>query len=115
VRLLGGRVRGDDGAAVGPGRVDQVDRLRPDVAVLGTNGISAAGLTTPDEGEAAVKTAIVRSARRVILLADATKFEEEALVVFAALADVDVLVTDAAPPAPLARALADAEVEVVVA
>ncbi|WP_210506820.1 DeoR/GlpR family DNA-binding transcription regulator [Naasia sp. SYSU D00057] len=115
LHLLGGRVRRVTDAAVGPGTVEQISRLRPDVAVLGTNGISAAGLTTPDEGEAAVKTAIVRAARRVILLADATKFDEEALVLFAGLADIDVLVTDAAPPAPLARALADAEVEVVVA
>jgi DeoR family fructose operon transcriptional repressor len=116
LHVLGGRVRHVTDAAVGPTTLEQLSRLRPDVAVLGTNGISAAaGLTTPDEAEAAVKSAMVRSARRVIVLADSSKFEAETLVVFASLADIDVLVTDAEPPAPLARALADAEVEVVVA
>jgi DeoR family transcriptional regulator, fructose operon transcriptional repressor len=115
LHLLGGRVRRITDAAVGPATIEQLARLRPDVVVLGTNGVSAAGLTTPDEGEAAVKTAMVRAARRVIVLADATKFDEEALVVFADLADIDVLVTDARPPAGLERALQDAEVEVVVA
>ncbi|WP_210479379.1 DeoR/GlpR family DNA-binding transcription regulator [Naasia sp. SYSU D00948] len=116
LHVLGGRVRRVTDAAVGPTTLEQISRLRPDVAVLGTNGISAAaGLTTPDEAEAAVKAAMVRAARRVIVLADSSKLEEETLVVFAGLADIDVLVTDAEPPAALARALADADVDVVIA
>jgi DeoR family fructose operon transcriptional repressor len=111
--LIGGRVRGLTAAAVGAETVAAISALRPDVAFVGTNGVSAEfGLSTPDPDEAAVKTAIVRAARRVVVVADADKLGSELLVRFASLADIDVLVTDAAPDAGLASALADAQVEV---
>ncbi|GAA2990689.1 DeoR family fructose operon transcriptional repressor [Microbacterium terrae] len=114
--ILGGRVRGVTAAAVGADTVRAIEGLRPDVAFVGTNGVSAAfGLSTPDPEEAAVKRAIVRSARRVVVLADAAKFERELLVGFAALRDIDVLVTETAPPPVLEEALADADVEVWIA
>ncbi|MCP2636636.1 DeoR/GlpR family DNA-binding transcription regulator [Microbacterium sp. HD4P20] len=111
--LIGGRVRGLTAAAVGADTVRAVQALRPDVAFIGTNGVSAGfGLSTPDPDEAAVKHAIVRSARRVVVVADADKLGAELLVGFASLSDIDVLVTDAPPEAELADALADAQVEV---
>jgi DeoR family fructose operon transcriptional repressor len=111
--LIGGRVRGVTAAAVGADTVAAIAGLRPDVAFVGTNGISSSfGLSTPDPDEAAVKRAIVRSARRVVVVADADKHERELLVGFASLRDIDVLVTDAAPPAPLRDALDAADVEV---
>jgi DeoR family fructose operon transcriptional repressor len=93
--LLPGRVRSTTQAAVGAETVEALSRLRPDVAFVGTNGISAGhGLSTPDHSEAAVKRAIVTRARRVVLLADADKLGQEHLVRFADLDEVDVLVTD---------------------
>jgi DeoR family fructose operon transcriptional repressor len=114
--LIGGRVRGVTGAAVGAATTSVISGLRPDIAFLGTNGLSAAfGLSTPDPEEAAVKRAIVAAARRVVVVSDARKFDVELLVGFAPLSAIDALVTDAAPPAPLAAALEDAGVEVRVA
>ncbi len=114
VHLLGGRIRGLTRAAVGPETVDAVERLRPDLAVVGTNGVHAAfGLSTPDTEEAAVKAAFVRAARRVVVLADASKLGVETLVQFARLDQVDAIVTDAAPESDLAAALESAGVEVV--
>ncbi|RUR03172.1 DeoR/GlpR family DNA-binding transcription regulator [Labedella endophytica] len=116
LHLLGGRVRGETSAAVGAPTVEQLDRLRPDIAFIGANGVSADfGLSTPDELESAVKSAMVRSARRRILLADSGKLGEEALHRFAALGDLDVLITDAAPDARLSGTLESVGVEVVVA
>ncbi|WP_308492207.1 DeoR/GlpR family DNA-binding transcription regulator [Microbacterium terrisoli] len=114
--VVGGRVRGVTAAAVGAGTVRTIGGLRPDIVFVGTNGISAAfGLSTPDSEEAAVKEALVRAARRVVLVADAGKFGAESLVRFAGLDDIDVLVTDVAPTGTLAAALADAGTEVWVA
>jgi len=114
--VIGGRIRGITAAAVGVETVNAIRRLRPDVAFIGTNGVSAEfGLSTPDPDEASVKSAIVQSARRVIVVADASKHDRELLVTFAALEDIDVLVTDAEPPAALGAALADAGVEVWIA
>ncbi len=116
LHLLGGRVRGLTQCAVGDAPVRALADLRTDVAFLGTNGLTPGhGLTTPDEAEAAVKRAMVRAGQRVVVLADSSKLGREHLVRFAALEDVDVLVTDAeAAPADLAR-LEDAGIEVVVA
>ena len=116
LHILGGRVRGLTSAIVGAGTVAQLAALRPDIAFIGTNGISATfGLSTPDSVEAAVKSAIVRTARRVVVLADSSKLGQETLVSFAALAAIDTLITDAAPSADLAAALAAADVDVVIA
>lgn len=116
LQLLGGKVRGLTAAAVGPSTVEQLGALRPDIAFVGANGVHARfGLSTPDSEEAAVKSAIVRSARRVVALVDASKLGEEALVRFAGLRDIDTLITSSEPPSDLAAALRDAEVEVVIA
>ncbi|WP_392544533.1 DeoR/GlpR family DNA-binding transcription regulator [Oryzobacter telluris] len=93
--LLGGRVRGVTGAAVGDWATDALEGLVVDVAVLGTNGVSAArGLTTPDQAEALVKAAMVRSARRVVVATDSSKAGDDHLHRFARLEEVDLLVTD---------------------
>lgn len=116
VELSGGRVRRSTQACVGPAAVAWFDRLRVDVAFLGANGLSLEhGLSTPDADEAAVKAAMVRAARRVVLLADADKIGVETTCRFAHLGDIDVLVTDAALPDVVRRRLIEEGIEVVVA
>ena len=116
VHAVGGVVRPETSAVVGAAAVDAFARMRCDLAFLGANGLSAGfGLSTPDEREAAVKTAMLRAARRTVALVDSSKFGEESFVRFADLTELDVLVTDAAPPADLAAALDAAGVEVVLA
>ncbi|MGY1601295.1 DeoR/GlpR family DNA-binding transcription regulator [Geodermatophilus sp. SYSU D00815] len=116
LHVLGGRVRGITQTAVGDTTIRALADLRTDVVFLGTNGISAGhGFSTPDEAEAATKRAMVRAAQRSVVLADSSKLGREHLVRFAAVEDVDVLVTDSgADPAAVAE-LEDAGVEVVVA
>jgi DeoR family fructose operon transcriptional repressor len=95
LHLVPGRVRPTTQAAVGADAVEALSRLRADVAFIGTNALSVEhGLSTPDSDEAATKRAMVRSARQVVVLADASKLGAESPVRFAALADIDVLVTD---------------------
>ncbi|GAA1741417.1 DeoR/GlpR family DNA-binding transcription regulator [Aeromicrobium alkaliterrae] len=116
LNVLGGRVRDATGAAVGPGTVAAYGQVGVDVAFIGANGVSPErGLTTADFAEAAVKSAIVASARQTVVLADATKLDTDFVVTFAALDDVDVLVTDtSASPEAIAR-IREAGVEVVLA
>ncbi len=111
--VIGGRIRAVTGAAVGAQTVLAIAALRPDVVVLGTNGLDSAGASTPDPDEAAVKAAIVAAGRRVALLADSSKLGETSLCRFAGLDQIDILLTDAAPDAGLAEALAQAGCEVV--
>ncbi|MDO9496136.1 MAG: DeoR/GlpR family DNA-binding transcription regulator [Nocardioides sp.] len=116
LHLLPGRVRSTTQAAVGADTVAALDDLRADLVFLGTNGLSVEhGLTTPDRDEAATKRALVRAARRVVVLADSSKLGRELAVRFATLDDIDTLVTDAGIPDDIRQALERADVEVVIA
>jgi DeoR family transcriptional regulator, fructose operon transcriptional repressor len=116
LRLLPGRVRRTTQAAVGADTVDVLSHLRVDVAFLGTNGVTSEhGLTTPDPEEAAVKRALIASGRRVVALADASKFGVETAIRFAAPGEIDVLVTDSDVSSTDRRALTKAGIDVVVA
>jgi DeoR family transcriptional regulator, fructose operon transcriptional repressor len=116
LRMLGGRVRGVTQACVGDETVRALDELRVDVAFLGTNAVSPGhGMTTPDPDEAAVKRAMVRCARQVVVLADSSKLGQEQLVRFASTAETDTLVTDSGAEPEQLAALRGAGLEVVVA
>ena len=116
LHLLPGRVRRNTQAAVGVETVAALAHVRADIAFMGTNGISMEhGLSTPDHAEAATKAAMVASARRIVVLADSTKVGQERTVRFAALADIDVLVTDHGIAPEAVAQIEGAGVEVVLA
>lgn len=112
--VLPGRFRPITRAMVGPQTIAAIDEHRVDLAVLGTNGLSEDGLSTPDHDEAATKSAFVRSGRKVAVLADSAKFDEVSLVRFAALDRIDYLITDKTPRPPMRAHLENSEVEVLV-
>lgn len=111
--VLPGRFRPVTRAMVGPQTIAAIDGHRVDLAVLGTNGLGDDGVSTPDHDEAATKSAFVNSGRKVVVLADSAKFGAVSLVRFAALDQIDVLITDAVPGEPMSTHLENAEVEVV--
>jgi DeoR family fructose operon transcriptional repressor len=114
VIVLGGRLRGRTLATVDDWALQPLSHLHVDVAFMATNGCSAAkGLTTPDPAEAAMKRAMMRAAQRSILLADHTKFTNTYLARFAALTEIDVVITDTGLDPALAAELSAAGPEVV--
>lgn len=116
VHLLGGRVRGITQATVGGDTVQELSRLRVDVAFLGANGITLHhGFSTPDPDEAAVKRAMVRSGRKVVVLADSSKIGASLLVSFAAITEVHTLITDSDLSQADRNQLINAGLEVVIA
>jgi DeoR family fructose operon transcriptional repressor len=93
--LLGGRVRGRTLAAVGGWVTDALQDVFVDVAFIGTNGLSAErGLTTPDQSEAAAKRAMIKSARRAVVLTDHTKIGVDHFSRFADLSEIAAIITD---------------------
>lgn len=106
VKLTGGTLRGKTRAMVGPTAEQFMERRNFDLVFLGTNGISVdAGLTTPNEDEAEMKHRMVEQAKRVVLVADRSKFDQRSFAQFATLGEIDTLITDESPPDDLARAL----------
>jgi DeoR family glycerol-3-phosphate regulon repressor len=112
VIVAGGVVRPRDRGIVGEATVDFIAQFRVDIAVIGISGIEADGtLRDYDFSEVKVARAIVRQAREVWLAADHSKFNRPAMVELARLDQLDRLFTDAPPPEPFPRLLAEAGVE----
>lgn len=116
VQLLGGTVRAISQAVVGDTALRTLALMRADVAFIGTNALTVDhGLSTADAQEAAVKSAMVTNARRVVVLCDSTKLGNDYLVSFAPLDAIDVVVTDPGAPESLLAEFETRGIEVVVA
>jgi DeoR/GlpR family transcriptional regulator of sugar metabolism len=93
--VLTGGVRTPSDALVGPIADSAIRSLHVDQLFLGCHGIDlTAGLTSPNLAEAETNRAFVHAARRVTVIADHTKWGIVGLSSFAALGEVDTLVTD---------------------
>ncbi|GAA1185736.1 DeoR/GlpR family DNA-binding transcription regulator [Streptomyces hebeiensis] len=94
--VLTGGVRTPSDSLVGPVADQAIRSLHFDVVFLGVHGISVeAGLSTPNLAEAETNRGFVSSARRLVVVADHTKWGTVGLSSFARLDQVDTLVTDA--------------------
>ncbi|MER5848054.1 DeoR/GlpR family DNA-binding transcription regulator [Streptomyces sp. NPDC002012] len=94
--VLTGGVRTPSDSLVGPVADQAIASLHFDVLFLGVHGISVeAGLSTPNLAEAETNRRFVQSARRVVVVADHTKWGKVGLSSFATLEQVDTFVTDA--------------------
>lgn len=102
VILTGGeRTRSD--ALVGPVAVEALRGMRVSWAFLGAHGLDVdLGLVSPNLAEAATNAALVAAARRVVAVADVTKWGVPGLRAFCSPEELAALVTDA-PPAPAVR------------
>ncbi|OEV05430.1 cytochrome C [Streptomyces nanshensis] len=97
--VLTGGVRTPSDSLVGPVADAAIRTLHFDVLFLGVHGISPeAGLSTPNLAEAETNRHFVGSARRVVVVADHTKWGTVGLSSFAALEQVCTLVTDGGLP-----------------
>ena len=114
--VIGGELRVTSRALVGPLTRQLLDELRLDRALMGTFALSLEdGLTTTDPSEAYTKELVMRRAREVILLADATKMGTRSFVRAGRLEDVDILVTDAALDERTTRSLKRRGIRVIAA
>lgn len=94
VILPGGIVRAGTDLLTGDATVGFFHDLHVDVCLIGTHAITGSLLTESTLEIAGVKRAMIRSARRSILLADSSKFAEPALGTFAELGELAEVVTD---------------------
>lgn len=93
--VLTGGVRTPSDSLVGPVADRAIASLHFDVLFLGVHGISVeAGLSTPNLAEAETNRRFVRAARRVVVVADHTKWGTVGLSSFATLDEVAAFVTD---------------------
>jgi DeoR/GlpR family transcriptional regulator of sugar metabolism len=114
--VLTGGVRTPSDALVGPVAVQAVRGLHVDLVMMGVHGMDPlAGFTTPNIMEAEMNRAMAAAARRLVVLADHTKWGVVGLSGIAALADADVVVSDDGLPAPAREAVSARGAELIIA
>jgi len=112
VIVTGGVVRHRDRGIVGAAAVDLIRQFKVDIGLIGISGIEADGtLRDFDVREVQVARAIIEQSREVWLVADQSKFNRPAMVELARMDQIDLLFTDAPPPAPFPTLLAEAGVQ----
>jgi DeoR family transcriptional regulator, fructose operon transcriptional repressor len=115
VITLPGTIRGLTSAAVDAWTSRRLQTLTVDVAVVGVNGMSVAqGLTTTNPEEASAKRAMLMTARRRIVPVISSKLGRNSFCSFAAVAELDLIVTDLQAPEAIVAELSAAGPEVVV-
>jgi DeoR/GlpR family transcriptional regulator of sugar metabolism len=112
--LSGGIVRKGEMSLIGARAEDSMSDINCDSVFLGVAGISEEkGLTEYNLDDTRVKQAAIRSARRVVVLADATKIGRVAFANVAPISQIDVLVTNASPQNKVILALESEGVEII--
>jgi DeoR family transcriptional regulator of aga operon len=93
--VTGGLARPSSFELVGPSAENALMDYNLDIALLGVNGMDVeAGCTTHDYVEARTNAALIKRARRQIVLADSTKLGQVAFARICGIDEVDLLVTD---------------------
>ena len=114
--LLTGGQRTPSMALVGPLTVATLERLHIDMLFLGSHGVDAeSGLTCPNLLEAQTNQAMAAASRRVVVLADHTKWGITAIASVLKLSEVDIVVTDSALDRSAREILAERVGDVIVA
>jgi DeoR/GlpR family transcriptional regulator of sugar metabolism len=112
--LLTGGLRTPSDALVGPLAIAALRSLHLDAAFLGVHGMdSEAGFSTPNLLEAETNRAMIRSARRLVVLTDSSKWGVVGLSSMADLSEASVVVTDVGLPSQARQTLSDQAGELV--
>lgn len=106
--LLTGGLRTPSDALVGPMAIAALRSLHLDTVFMGVHGMdAAAGFSTPNLLEAETNRAMIASGRRLVVLADSTKWGVVGLSSMAALSKASALITDTGLPQTARQALSD--------
>jgi DeoR family transcriptional regulator of aga operon len=112
VIVTGGTARPHSNTLYGPPGETLLQTVHVDLLFLGVHAVSEAGLTESSMEIAEMKKHMIAAAKRVVLLTDQSKFGRRSFVRIGGLDEIDVLITDAAPPQPLEDNLQKLEIEV---
>ncbi|MCB9960057.1 MAG: DeoR/GlpR transcriptional regulator [Rhodospirillaceae bacterium] len=115
VIIAPGRYHAAEGSTQGAQTLRFLEDFRADWAVIGASGLGLDGPSDALVEEAEVYRGMVARSDRLMVVADHSKFLARFPARYAQWSQVDTLVTDAQPDRPLAKALADAGVRVVIA
>ena len=106
VVLVGGQVRQHSLIMLGPVALRTLRDYQADKCFLGATGVTLErGYSTPNPQDAELKRGILHAATSSFVLTDSSKLGHPALVTYAQLDEVDMLITDSSAPASFVEAM----------
>ena len=114
VFLPGGQLRGDELSLSGSISELNMESFNIDKAFIGAAGIDKDGITDFIDSEAFLRKKIIKNARKVIVVADHTKFSVRAMCNVCAPSEIDVLITDEKASKKILRELENQGVKVII-
>ncbi|MGF1585111.1 MAG: DeoR/GlpR family DNA-binding transcription regulator [Bacteroidales bacterium] len=112
---LGGMVRKSSSSIIGPYAENMLNNFSCTKLFMGVDGIDADhGLTTTNALEATLNQQMIRSAQRVIVLADSSKFGRRGFSRICGLSEIDIIITDNEASPAFVKNLEEAGIEVVI-
>ena len=115
VTLTGGSLRKGESCVSGGIAEDTMSRFNLDTAFIGAGGIDENGITDFIAQEAFLRKKVVDNARKVVAVADHSKFGIRASCNVCAIEDIDVLITDDKAPRDFLKKIQKKGVEVIIA
>ena len=110
VTLTGGYLYPRLGVQLGPICEKMLNNVSADLLIMGIRGITAAGISDSNSLIVESIAAMIRAARRVVIVADHSKFGRDAMMRVAPLSDIDEIITDSGLPAEFQKMLQDNDV-----
>jgi DeoR/GlpR family transcriptional regulator of sugar metabolism len=102
---VGGHFRATANTVVGEAGIAMINRQKADMAILGVEGVSAEmELMEAHPAEALIKQAMIENSRRTIVLAMPQKLNDDSLLTFATLKEVEALISTRFPQGAFAEA-----------
>ncbi|SES37379.1 transcriptional regulator, DeoR family [Tranquillimonas rosea] len=114
VHLPGGEIRPDDYSVFGEASVNFIRNFRAKMAILSIGAIHyEGGYMDFHLEEAELARTMIRQSSKVMVVADTSKFHNQAPVSVCGFEDVGTMICDRAPPGPLARRFEQHDVRVI--
>ena len=94
VTLTGGYLYPRLGVQIGPICEKMLNSVSADIAVMGIAGVSASGISDSNSLNVESIRAMIHAARKVIIVADRSKFGRDSMIHVATFSDIDQMVSD---------------------
>ncbi len=94
VTLTGGYLYPRLGVQIGPICERMLNAVSADILIMGIGGLTAAGISDSNSLNVESIRAMIRAARKVVVVADRSKFGRDSMIHVAPLSDIDQIVSD---------------------
>lgn len=109
----GGQLNNNTLSSSGPTAISMLDTINIDIAFMAASGFSIEnGFTVSNFFECELKKAVIKKAKKVIMLVDSSKFNKVLAFTFGHLSDMDILIGDDKIPEHIVKKAKDAGVKV---